>query len=106
PDFRNPQADCGPWRLRRVPDFLPVCLQDLLHRCKPEVRAQQVISEQGKPKLRGVPDGTPRCFVSNRKKTEILPSTKINGGISDDPSFYKKRPQFPAGCQQRCRALA
>ena len=21
-------------RLRRMPDFLPVCLQDLLHRCK------------------------------------------------------------------------
>ena len=25
-------------RLRRVPDFLPVCLQDFLHRCQPEVR--------------------------------------------------------------------
>ena len=28
-------------RLRRVPDFLPVCLQDLLRRRKPEVREQQ-----------------------------------------------------------------
>ena len=27
--------------LRRVPDFLPVCLQDLLRRRKPEVREQQ-----------------------------------------------------------------
>ena len=27
-------------RLRRVPDILPVCLQDFLHRRKPDLRKQ------------------------------------------------------------------
>ena len=31
-------------RLRRVPDLLPVCLQDFLRRGKPEVREQQQVS--------------------------------------------------------------
>ena len=31
-------------RMRRVPGFLPVCLQDFLHRCEPEVRARGQIS--------------------------------------------------------------
>ena len=35
---RDSEAERRPRRLRRVPDLLPVCLQDLLHRCQPEVR--------------------------------------------------------------------
>ena len=36
-DLCNPEADRCPRWLRRVPDFLPVCLQDFLHGCEPEV---------------------------------------------------------------------
>ncbi len=36
-DLCHPEADRGPRRLRRMPDFLPVRLQDLLHGGQPEV---------------------------------------------------------------------
>ena len=32
------EGQCRQGRLRRVPDFLPVCLQDFLHCCQSEVR--------------------------------------------------------------------
>ena len=43
PDFCNPEADCSTRRLRRVPDFLPVRMQDLLHRGKPKYEHAKVI---------------------------------------------------------------
>ena len=57
-DLCNPEADRSTRRLRRVPDFLPVRLQDLLHRGKPEVRARKVIALQMKSckaRLSGAP---------------------------------------------------
>jgi hypothetical protein len=36
-DFSNPQADSSSWRLRRMPNFLPVRVQDFLHGGKPEM---------------------------------------------------------------------
>jgi len=36
----HPEAERRPRRLRRVPDLLPVRLQDFLHRRQPEVREQ------------------------------------------------------------------
>ena len=38
------EAERGPRRLRRVPDFLPIRVQDLLYRGQPEVREQEVSS--------------------------------------------------------------
>ena len=40
----NLKESCCQGRLRRVPGFLPVCLQDFLHRCQPEVREPQPLN--------------------------------------------------------------
>ena len=37
PERRYPEAERGPRRLRRVPDLLPVRVQDILYGGKPEV---------------------------------------------------------------------
>ena len=66
PDFCNPEADCSTRRLRRVPDFLPVRMQDLLHRGKPEVRARKVITL--KRNMQGAPAGAPCSCISEENK--------------------------------------
>ena len=66
PDFCNSEADCSTRRLRRVPDFLPVRMQDLLHRGKPEVRARKVITL--KRNMQGAPAGAPCSCISEENK--------------------------------------
>ena len=66
PDFCNPEADCSTRRLRRVPDFLPVRMQDFLHRGKPEVRARKVITL--KRNMQGAPAGAPCSCISEENK--------------------------------------
>ena len=41
-DFCNSEGNLRKGRLRRVPDFLPVRLQDFLHRSKPDLREQVI----------------------------------------------------------------
>ena len=57
---------CSTRRLRRVPDFLPVRMQDLLHRGKPEVRARKVITL--KRNMQGAPAGAPCSCISEENK--------------------------------------
>ena len=42
-EFQKPEGVSEGRRLRRVPDLLPVCLQDLLHGCEPALRKQEEI---------------------------------------------------------------
>lgn len=49
-----------------MPDFLPVRMQDLLHRGKPEVRARKVITL--KRNMQGAPAGAPCSCISEENK--------------------------------------
>ena len=66
-DLCHPEADRGPRRLRRMPDFLPVRLQDLLHGGQPEVRTREVTAGSMKSIARRAGQGAP-CLLYYRRK--------------------------------------
>jgi hypothetical protein len=47
PEHKEPSEYAQKRRMRRVPDFLPVSLQDFLHGRQPELRAQVNVSFNG-----------------------------------------------------------